>query len=319
MGPERLKVILCTDEASSAEAFQAALPEHDVVYCPEDKVIENVADVDVIIPGRGQIDAKAIAVAKRCRLIQQFGVGIDMVDLAAASARGIPVANVPSLGSGNAESVAEFAVFLMIGVARNYPALQEAIRTQSWDESPFGETIGNSVVGIVGVGSVGGLLARLLQPFGCRIIGVKRRRDEQLRRRLGLDWLGTMEELDELMAQVDFLVLTLALTDETRGIIGEAELARMKRGSYLVNVSRGAIVDYQALLNALETAHLAGVGLDVFWDEPVDPADPIFQYPVVATPHFAGATELMLRGNTDIIAENVRRLVDGRPILNRLN
>lgn len=311
-----LKVLVCTDSLPDAvAALQRALPAHQVACCPPDRVVEHVAEVDVIVPGRGRIDAAVLAAAARCRLIQQFGAGVDMVDLAAARARGIPVANVPSRGSGNAESVAELALFHLIGVGRQFPRLDAGVRERAWDGLPVGRTIRGSSVGIVAVGNIGGLLAELLRPFGCRVLGVKRWPSEELRQRLGLAWLGGMQQLGELLPEVDYLVLALPLTAETRGIIGHAELARMKPGSFLVNVSRGPLVDHGALVEALASGHLAAAGLDVFWEEPVDPADPVFQHPVLATPHVAGYTHLFFDLASRTVAENLRRLLAGEPLL----
>jgi phosphoglycerate dehydrogenase-like enzyme len=301
------------------EALRRALPEHEVACCPSDRVLEHVADVDVLVPARGRITAAVLDAAPRCRLVQQIGAGVDMVDIPAAAARGVPVCNVPSLGSGNAESVAEMALFLMIGVARSYPLLQEAVRGGDWSVAPLGRALRGSTVGIVAVGGIGSVLARLLHSFGCRVLGVKRRPTETLRRELGLAWLGGMEDLDDLLPRVDFLVLTIPLTAETRGLIDGRRLARMQPGSYLINVSRGPIVDHDALVDALASGHLAGAGLDVFWQEPMDPSDPIFRQRVVATPHVAGYTGLTFQGASAAVAENVRRLLAGEPLLYRQN
>jgi phosphoglycerate dehydrogenase-like enzyme len=125
---------------------------------------------------------------------------------------------------------------------------------------------------------------------------------------LGLDWVGGPEELGALLSNSDFVVLCLPLTGETKQMINRSTLTVMKPGAYLINLSRGGLVDRFALEEALAGAMIAGAGLDVFWEEPPDPQDPIFKYNILATPHVGGSTDVSMRGIVQAVAENIRRV-----------
>jgi phosphoglycerate dehydrogenase-like enzyme len=317
---ERLTVLRCSHyPAEACDLLKAALPEHDVVCCLEEDVLAQVTGADVIVPARFAITPSVLAAAARCRLVHQLGAGVDHVDLPAAAERGIPVANVPASASGMAESVAEIAVFHIVGLLRGYPFLAAAVRRADWHSAPLSRSVWDCTVGIVGLGAIGQAIARLLRPYGCRVLGLKRQPSEDVRLALGLDWLGALADLPHFLQQADVVVLSVPLKPETRGLIGAAELGMMRRGSYLVNVARGAIVDEAALTAALSSGHLAGAGLDVFWDEPADPAHPVFQHAVMVTPHVAGHSISVLRRSSAVVADNVRRLLAGEPIQYRVN
>ena len=132
----------------------------------------------------------------------------------------------------------------------------------------------------------------------------------------GVDFLGALSDLDRVLETADFLIVTLPLEDETRGLIGKAELDRMKPSAYLINVSRGPVVDYTSLTWALRTGRIAGAGLDVFWREPVDPTDPLLQLNVIASPHIAGVTDYSYDLMARAVAKNVENLRRGVPLQN---
>jgi phosphoglycerate dehydrogenase-like enzyme len=315
-----LNVLRCSAyPAIAIEILRAALPGHVVAHCAEAEVPARASEVDVLVPARARIDGTVLDAAPRCRLIQQMGAGVDRVDLAEAARRGLPVANVPADASGMAQAVAELAVFHIVGLIRGYPALAGAVRSADWQGAPISPSVWDKTVAILGLGAIGRAIAGLLRPYGCRLLGLSRHPDDRLRQSLGLDWLGGPSAWPALLRQADVLVLAVPLTPETRGLVGAAELAQLKPGSFLVNVSRGAVVDEAALLAALASGHLAGAGLDVFWDEPADPGHPIFQHPVIVTPHVAGYTTSVLRRASAVVAENIRRLLAGEPILHRVN
>jgi len=317
---ERLTVLRCSRyPAEACELLKAGLPEHDVVCCSEEAVPAEVGAADVIVPARVAVTPVLLSAAPRCRLVHQMGAGVDHVDLTAAAQRGIPVAHVPAAASGMAETVAEMAVFHVVGLLRGYPGLAAAVRRADWHSAPLTRSVWDCTVGIVGLGAIGQAIARRLQPYGCRLFGLKRQPAEDVRQALGLDWLGGPAALPHLLQQADVVVLSLPLRPDTHGLIGAAELAHMRPGSYLVNVARGALVDEGALLAALSSGRLAGAGLDVFWDEPADPAHPLFQHGVIVTPHVAGHSTSVLRRSSAVIADNVRRLLAGEPIQYRLN
>ena len=173
----------------------------------------------------------------------------------------------------------------------------------------YGKTLG-----LVGLGNTGEALARLAVPFGLSVIAVKRTADDALARELGLEWLGTMARLPELLARSDFISLHLPQNAETVDFIGARELATMKRGAFLINISRAPMLNKQALHDALQSGHLGGAGLDVWWQEPADPADPLLALPqLILTPHIAADTVESEQRLAALTADNVRRIARGEP------
>ena len=157
-----------------------------------------------------------------------------------------------------------------------------------------------------------------MAPFGVRLAGIKRRRLRQAKQELGLRWVGNPADLPALLAQSDFVVLTLPLSTDSRNLIDETALAAMKPGAFLINLSRGGIVNRDALEVALKAGRIAGAGLDVFWTEPPDPSDPIFTHNVMATPHIGGVTDLSMQGIVRVVAENIRRVArNEKPLYTR--
>ncbi|MEN6466170.1 MAG: NAD(P)-dependent oxidoreductase, partial [Syntrophaceae bacterium] len=154
-----------------------------------------------------------------------------------------------------------------------------------------------------------------LKPFDVNLIGIKRQDPEQAKKELGLQWAGTPFQMDDLLGRSDYVVLCLPLTVESKNMIGKREFEKMKNDAYLINLARGGLVDRDALLDALSCNRIAGAGLDVFWEEPPDPHDPVFNYNVLATPHIAWATDSSTKGISEGVSENIRRLEAGEDIL----
>lgn len=275
---------------------------------------------DVLIPAMTRVDGALMDRIEGLRLIQQFGSGLEGVDIAAATARGIAVANVPTAGTGNAESVAEWCVMAAIAVMRQLPVTFDEIRGgRTWGK-PAGRALLGRTAGIVGLGGIGEAVAERLGPFGMRLIGVKRTPDPSQTARLGMDWVETMDALPRLLEEADIVFLCLPVTAETRGMIDGPALARIGADGVLVNASRGGLVDEEALIDALREGRIAGAGLDVFATEPLDPASPLLTLPtVVATPHIAGVTDISYAGISSAFAANVRRLEAGEALANCVN
>jgi len=248
--------------------------------------------------------------------VQRAGTGLEGIDTAAAKQRGFMVANVPSDGSGNADSVAELGIWMMIGLARRYHEIADCLAQQQLGQ-PVGLGLKGKTVGLVGLGGIGKALAARLRPFGMRMIGVRREADPAFAHQHGLAWLGDMTQLPQLLQQADFVVLSLPANPQTHQIIDAAALAQMKPQSFLINLGRGGLIDKTAFLNALKNQALAGAGLDVFWQEPPDPQDEVFRYNVIATPHIGGVTDISLAGNLTGVCDNLRRLRDGEAVANR--
>lgn len=212
------------------------------------------------------------------KVISRCGVGLESVDLAAAERLGIPVLSTPDAPS---PAVAELAVGLMLSVLRQIPAADRGVRAGKW-KALQGRLLGDKTVGVVGLGRIGGRVARVCAAFGARVLGC----DERPCAVPGVENAG----LDALVTQSDVVTLHLPLTDATRGLFGAERLSRMKKGAVLINVSRGGLVDEAALLEALKSGRLGGAGLDVFEKEPYDgPLRELEQ--VVLTAHMGSAAK----------------------------
>ncbi len=286
--------------------LRAALPEHEFVALGS-YVLESLRGYDVVIPTMSRVTEPLLATADRLQLIQQVGSGLEGVDIVAARKRGIRVANVPTDSCANADSVAELGVYMMIGLARNFRGMAASFANRSIGQ-PLGTTLMGKTVGIVGLGGIGKALAKRLRAFDVRLIGVKRDNPERAATDLGLDWAGGSQDLARLLGLSDFVVLCLPLSTESRSLMNEKTFASMRKGSFLINLSRGGIVDRAALEKALATGQIAGAGLDVYWEEPVDPKDPIFRYNVFTTPHIGGSTDVSITGIVQVVADNIRRV-----------
>ncbi len=279
---------------------------------------ESLEGYDVLIPTMTRITRELLETGDRLKLVQQCGAGLEGVDLDAARDLGIDVANVPTGTSGNADSVAEIGLYLMIGLARNARAMAESLAARKMGE-PRGMALTGRTVGLVGLGGIGQALIHRLRPFGVRLIGLKQRDPEAAREALGLDWVGGPGDLGELLGRSDFVVLCLPVNASTQGLMNRETFALMKPGAFLINLSRGGLVDRGALQEALAGGRLAGAGLDVFWEEPPDPGDPVFSQNVLATPHVAGSTDVSMAGIVAAVAENLRRIEAGEAPLNVQN
>ena len=262
---------------------------------------EAVADVDILLPSNAPITAEVIAAAQAVRLIQQPAAGVENIDLAAARARGIPVANAPG---ANQRAVAESALLLMLGLARRLPEAQARFAGAVIGE-PIGRELGGRRLGVVGTGRTGGALAALARGIGMEVSAIGSRRSDA-------EWA-------DFLAGADVVSLHCPLTDATRGLIDDRAFALMKPGGFLINCARGPVVDRGALERALAGDRLGGVGLDVFWREPWDPADPLFAHPrVMVLPHVAGSTEEAFDRIARLCADNILRVGRGEEPLHRV-
>ena len=314
-----MRILLMTDWMTPIrDALELALPDHDIVTAGPDQLSDEIARANVLIPARNPISEVELHQAQNLRLIQQFGAGVDAVDLDGAAALGVPVANVPSGPSDLAKAVAEFALFHMIGAGRRFATIQQALAERSI-RTPFGASVFEARVCIVGVGGIGSALARLLQAFNCDVVGVKRTPDEGLAKELGMKRIYPSNQIREAVRDCGFVVVAVPLTEETTNLIAADVIGAMPVGSVLVNVARGPVVNENALLAALNRGHLAAAGLDVFWDEPVDPTHPVFNQEVFTTPHCASSCDLFLRGTARVVRGNIERLERGEALEHQLN
>jgi D-3-phosphoglycerate dehydrogenase len=262
----------------------------EVIYNPTGKpltsaeVAKLLPGVDGYIAGLDGIDADALKTADRLKVIARYGVGVDNVDLSAAKEKGIVVTNTPG---ANSASVAELALGLMLALARQIPEAVEAVHQGKWPRYA-GLSLEGKIVGILGFGAIGKQLARRLAGFDCRILAFDPFAEAAFAKDNHVDLLT----LDEVIEQADFVSLHLPLLTETRCMVNEPFLNKMKKGSFLINTSRGEVIDEDALLRALQSGHLKGAALDAFTVEPPDPKHPLLALTqVIVTPHLGAQTD----------------------------
>ena len=286
--------------------IRSELPEHHFEVSGRFGV-DTLKGFDVLVPTMTTTTREMLEESDRLRLIQQCGAGIEMVDLEAARDMNVWVANAPTAVSGSADSVAEVGIYLMVGLGRDFRGMRRSLENRKMGE-PQGKALSGKTVGIVGLGSIGRALVKRLRPFDVHLIGVEQNEPERIREELALEWVGGPEDLADLLRKSDFVVLCVPLTKENTHIMDSNTFSAMKQGAFLINLARGGLVDREALEEALASEKIAGAGLDVFWEEPPDPKDPIFSYNVLATSHIAGSTDFSVKGIVDIVAENIHRV-----------
>lgn len=314
-----MKILFCSEMyREGLRQLRLQLPEHEIAVCSSGSVANHLADVDVLVPTVANID-EALIERGRFGLVQQYGVGLERVDTAAATRAGVWVARVPSAGTGNAESVAEHAVMLMLALARR---LDEARRAMN--ERLLGEPVGATLLGktacIVGLGDIGLALATRLQPFGMRLTAVRARPEQGAPPNSTIARVYGPHQLHSALAEADFVIVCVKYdVRSNHHLIDSKALAAMKPGAFLVNIARGGLVDPAALQEALASGQLAGAGLDVFWEEPVDASHPIFSHNVIATPHIAGVTDTSFAGIAQVVVDNIRRFGRGEAPLYAVN
>ncbi|GAA5150702.1 phosphoglycerate dehydrogenase [Nocardioides marinquilinus] len=309
-------VVLIAEPLSPA-TVEALGPDFDVRHCDgADRValLEAIADADaVLVRSATRIDGEALAAARRLKVVARAGVGLDNVDVRAATAAGVMVVNAPT---SNIVSAAELAVALMLAAARHVSPAHAALRRGEWSRSRYtGVELYEKTVGIVGLGRIGVLVAQRLAAFGMSVIAydpyVQAGRAAQVGVRL--------VDLDTLLAESDFMSVHLPKTPETVGLIGAAQLAVVKPGLVLVNAARGGIVDEPALFDALESGRVAAAGLDVFAVEPCTDS-PLFDLEnVVATPHLGASTEEAQEKAGVAVARSVRLALAGELVPDAVN
>jgi D-3-phosphoglycerate dehydrogenase len=281
-------VVLIAEELSPA-TVDALGPDFEIRHCDgadRSQLLPALAEADaVLVRSATKVDAEALAAATRLKVVARAGVGLDNVDVKAATQSGVMVVNAPT---SNIVSAAELAVALMLAAARHVAPASAALKAGEWKRSRYtGIELYEKTVGIVGLGRIGVLVAQRLSSFGMKVIAydpyVQAGRAAQMGVRL--------VTLEELLEQSDFASVHLPKTTETIGLIGEAELARVKPSLVLVNAARGGIVDEHALYIALKEGRIAAAGLDVFASEPCTDS-PLFEFEnVVATPHLGASTD----------------------------
>lgn len=239
----------------------------------------------LLVRSRTKVSEDVIAEANKLKVIGRAGIGVDNIDVSAASRRGIIVENAPS---GNAITTAEHAICLLLSLVRNIPKATASMKQNKWEKKKLeGSELYGKNFGVVGLGNIGRIVADRGLGLKMKVIGYDPFITQEAAARLGVELLS----LDELLARADFITIHTPLTRDTRGLIGSAEFDKMKQGVFLVNAARGGIVDEAAALAALESGKLAGAAFDVFCEEPAVADHPLVMHPnVVSTPHLGAST-----------------------------
>lgn len=282
--------ILVTDDLSphALELLKTAPDvDFDIFHRPSQSELQAIIPKydGVIIRSSVKIDKDIITSATNLKVVGRGGVGLDNVDIAAASLHGVVVLNTPG---ANTIATAEHTMAMLLALCRNIPQADHSLRARQWTRSKFlGVQLYRKTLGIVGLGRIGGQVARRAQSFGMTVIAYDPFINDEVARELKVALVG----LDELLSRADFITLNAASTDETKNLINRDTIARMKPGVRLVNCARGVLVDEVALAEALQSGQVAGAALDVFSREPLNEDSPLRDLPnLVLTPHIAAST-----------------------------
>jgi D-3-phosphoglycerate dehydrogenase len=309
-------VVLVTEELAPA-AIDVLAQDFEVRHVDgtdREALLAGLADAQaVIVRSATQLDAAAIAAAPRLRVVARAGVGLDNVEVPAATARGIMVVNAPT---SNIVSTAEQAVALLLAVARNTVSASTSLKAGEWQRSKFtGVELAGKTVGVVGLGRVGTLFAQRMAAFGTRLIAYDPYVQPARAAQLGARLVG----LEELLRESDFISIHATKTPETVGIIGARELKLVKPGVRIVNAARGGLVDEQALADALAEGRVAGAGIDVFAKEPCT-SSPLFGFEnVVCTPHLGASTQEAQDKAGLAVARSVKLALEGEFVPDAVN
>lgn len=311
------KIFITADVAKEAKEFLEG--EYIVDIQPnmnEEELCKVIGDYDAIITrSQTKVTKKVIDAAPRLKVIGRAGVGIDGIDIAEATAKGITVVNTPE---SNTIAACEHTIALMLSMTRHIPQAHQSIMEGAWDRKSFtGIQLENKTVGIIGVGRVGSNVAKRLQAFNMKTIGYDPYIPLERGRQLGVD----LVDLDTLLTQSDYITIHTPLTDETRGMIGKAEIKKMKDGVRIVNAARGAIIDIAALAEALKSGKVAGAGIDVWPKEPLTKENnPLLGLKTVAlTPHLGASTKEAQAGVATDVAKGVADALCGEPVATAVN
>jgi len=249
-----------------------------------DELVQVIPQIDGYIAGLDKIDRAVIGAARRLKVIARYGVGVDGVDLNAAKEKGIVVTNTPG---ANSASVAELTVGLILSLARDIPDAAQETKSGHWPRLS-GISLEGKVIGLLGFGAIGRQVAHRLVGFNCRILAYDPYPDREYAQTTAVELVSR----DEVVGKSDFLSLHLPLSQETQDLVDSTFIQKMKPGAFLINTSRGELVDELALYAAIQSGQLSGAGLDVFTQQPPDADNPLLALPqVIATPHMGAHTD----------------------------
>ena len=302
--PDDSPAVLATSAVFPALQARAELDYYDTLPGTEDVLIERIGTAPAVLNIRSssRFTARVFAACPEMRLLSVWGTGTDHVDLACAAQHGVTVTNTPGV---SARSIAEHALALLLAVARRIPEMDAATRLGKWPRGRGIELHGKTC-GVIGYGAIGRQFSRLAAALGMRVIVWTMHPSSYP----GVEFV----ELDQLYRTSDVVSVHLRLSPETESFIASEQFALMKPGAILINTARGAIVQEQALIEALGTGRIAGAGLDVFTAEPLPPQHALTRLGnVVLTPHCAGVTPEALEAGLKMAVDNIWEFLEGRP------
>ena len=309
-------VVLIAEELSPA-TIDALGPDFEIRRCDganREELLAALGDVDaVLIRSATRIDQEALAAAKQLKVVARAGVGLDNVDIKAATVAGVMVVNAPT---SNITSAAELAIGLLLATARNIAPANQALKGGKWKRSQYGGVeLFDKTVGVVGLGRIGALTAERLAAFGMKLLAYDPYTSTARAGQLGVHLVS----LEELLRESDFITVHLPKTPETLGLIGESALKLVKPSVRIINAARGGIVDEQALAIALKEGRVAGAGIDVWEKEPCTDS-PLFEFEsVVVTPHLGASTDEAQEKAGVAVARSVRLALGGELVPDAVN
>jgi phosphoglycerate dehydrogenase-like enzyme len=252
-----------------------------------------------------------ISRAPRVEWIHSFSAGVERVATPTVRSRGITVTNARGVFS---RPIAEYVVMMSLAIARRLPQLLELQRERTW-QPLRGRELSSLTIGIVGYGSIGSEIARLLEPFEAKVLATRRHTDRGSAEP-NVELLAT-EQLDELLRRSDVVVVAAPLTEETAGMVGAPQLREMRESAWLINIARGRLIDELALRRALDSGWIGGAVLDVFTDEPLSGESPLYGTPnLILTPHTSWSSDQVVERSVRLFVENLRRFAAGEPLEN---
>jgi len=311
------KPIVVIAEELSPATVEALGPDFDVRNVDgtdRPALLSALADASaILIRSATQVDAEAIAAAPKLKVVARAGVGLDNVDIKAATEAGVMVVNAPT---SNIISAAELTIGHLLSIARHIPAANASLAAGEWKRSKYtGAELYEKTVGIIGLGRIGALITTRLQAFGMNVVAYDPYVTASRAQQMGVQLLS----LDELLAQSDFITIHMPKTPETTGMIGAAQLKKMKKTAYIVNVARGGLIDEDALADALSKNVIAGAGLDVFVNEPPTGSKLLGLPNIVVTPHLGASTDEAQEKAGVSVARSVRLALGGELVPDAVN
>lgn len=278
----------------------------------EKELLELIGGIDAVIVGLDEVTARVIDMADRLKVISKHGVGVDNIDLEAASKKGIPVTTTPGT---NTDAVADFTLGLMLSLARSICKADQNLKCGEWG-GIVGHELRGKTLGVLGTGRIGRAVMKRASGFDMRILGYDILPDEGLASQLSLEYVS----LEALLVNSDFVTLHVPLTEKTRNMLGKKEISLMKPSAYLINTARGEILDEDALYSALRGKKIAGAAIDVYKEEPPSADSRLLKLNnLITTPHVAAYTYEALREMGRVTAQNVLKVLRGESPVSAVN